>query len=221
MQPRLTDLNYNEILLYLGHRGQEIPPEVEEQIRRCMAEVRSASQPRLVWRRLPVVDGAIAGLPLAGEDVKQLLAPCREAVVMAVTLGPALEQRIARREVTNMADAVILDACASTAVENVCDNFEADLREQVEEEGLFLTDRYSPGYGDLPLESQRALCAALDTQRRIGLTVTPSLILIPRKAVTAILGLSDRMQTHRHRGCASCNLFLTCPYRKEGLSCHE
>ena len=221
MQPRLTQLNYNEILMYLGHRGQAIPPEVEDQIRRCMAQVMAAAQPRLVYRRLPVADGAIPGLSLEGEDIKRLLSPCREAVLMAVTLGPAMEQLLLRREVTDMADAVILDACASTAVENVCDNFESDLRRQVEGEGRYLTDRYSPGYGDLPLNSQTDFCAALDTQRRIGLTVSANLILIPRKSVTAVLGIADAPQPLRRRGCEVCSMFLTCPYRKEGLSCHE
>ncbi len=120
-----------------------------------------------------------------------------------------------------MADAVIMDACASTAVENVCDNFEFDLRERLRVEGLTLSDRFSPGYGDLPLQCQPALCAALNTVRRIGLTVTPNLILVPRKSVTAILGISDRPQPLRKRGCAVCSLFQTCPYRKEGVTCHD
>ena len=126
MEPRLTELNYNEILMYLGHRGQEITPEVEGQIRRCMEEIARAAEPRLVYRRLALAGGAIPGLPLAGEDIQGLLAESREAVLMAVTLGPGIERLLMRREVTDMADAVILDACASAAVENVCDHFEFD-----------------------------------------------------------------------------------------------
>ena len=139
---------------------------------------------------------------------------------MAVTLGPGIERLLMRREVTDMADAVILDACASAAVENVCDHFEFDLRDALKGEGLYLTDRFSPGYGDLPLDAQARLCAALDTARRIGLTVSSNYIMVPRKSVTAILGISERPQPLRRRGCEVCSLFLTCPYRKEGVSCH-
>lgn len=220
MEARLTELNYNEILLYLGHRGQNITPEVERQIRRCIAEVMSAAQPRLVWRRIPLENGEIPGLPLAGEDIRAVLHDCQQAVLMAATLGPAVERLLMRREVTNMADAVIMDACASTAIENVCDHFEFDLREQVEAEGLFLSDRFSPGYGDLPLDTQPRLCAALDTARRIGLTVSSNYIMIPRKSVSAILGISGKKQELRPRGCEVCSMFLTCPYRKEGHTCH-
>lgn len=207
--------------MYLGYRGQECPAELEEQIHRCMDEVTKASDPRLVYRRLPVQDGQVTGLPLEGEDMRSLLVSCHEAVLLAATLGPRVEQLLMRREITDMADAVIMDACASTAIENVCDHFEFDLREQLEQEGLYLTDRFSPGYGDLPLDTQGRLCEALNTTRRIGLTVTPNYIMIPRKSVTAILGIADRPQKLRKRGCEVCSMFLHCPYRKDGGSCHE
>lgn len=100
----------------------------------------------------------------------EILSGCQEAILLAVTLGPQIEQLLMRREVTDMADALIMDACASAAIENVCDHFEFDLREQLKREGKFLTDRFSPGYGDLPLHTQRRLCEALNTARRIGLT---------------------------------------------------
>ena len=87
----------------------------------------------------------------------EILSGCQEAILLAVTLGPQIEQLLMRREVTDMADALIMDACASAAIENVCDHFEFDLREQLEREGKFLTDRFSPGYGDLPLHTQRRL----------------------------------------------------------------
>lgn len=221
MEARLTQLNYNEILMYLGYRGQECPAELEGQIHRCIEEVMKTSDPRLVYRRLPVSNGEIKGFPLEGKDMPEILANCQEAVLLAVTLGPRIEQLLMRREVTDMADAVIMDSCASTAIENVCDHFEFDLREQLEKDGLYLTDRFSPGYGDLPLHTQVRLCEALNTTRRIGLTVTPNYIMIPRKSVTAIMGISDRPQKLRKRGCEVCSMFLTCPYRKEGVSCHE
>ena len=103
----------------------------------------------------------------------------------------------------------------------MADNFEKDLRKEVEAEGRFLTDRFSPGYGDLPLTAQRQLCEALDTGRRIGLSLSPSLLMIPGKSVTAILGISDEPKPLRRRGCESCSLFRTCMYRKEGRNCHE
>lgn len=220
MEVRLTELNKNEILLYLGYRGQELTPEVSDQIDRCADLVRKAAKPLLVYRRLPVWEGQVSGFPMDGTDIAELLSPCQEAILMAATLGSQVERLLMRTEVTDMADAVIMDACASAAIENVCDHFEFDLREQLQAESLYLTDRFSPGYGDLPLSAQKAFCEALNTTRRIGLTVTPNNILVPRKSVTAVLGISNRPRTLRRRGCEVCSLFLHCSYRKEGITCH-
>lgn len=221
MEARMTELNYNEILMYLGHRGQTVTPELEQQIQKCCDQVKAGVQPRLVFRRLPVKQGQIDGFPMEGNDIRQLLAPCEEAVLLAVTLGPKIEQIMMRHEVMDMADAVIMDACASVAVENVCDHFESDLREQLSRENLFLTSRFSPGYGDLPMDTQTRMCEVLNTIKRIGLTVTKNYIMVPRKSVTAVMGISREPQKLRKRGCEMCSMFLNCPYRKKGIACHE
>ena len=213
MQARLTELNYNEILMYLGYRGQAMPAAVETQIRRCILEVMEAAEPKLVWRRLPLVGGQIDGFRLQGQDIKKVLSSCQEVVLMAATIGSKVERLLMRREVSDMADAVIMDSCASTAIENVCDNFEFDLRSELKAQDLYLTDRYSPGYGDFPLDTQPELCAILNAQKRIGLTVTTANIMIPRKSVSAIMGISRQRQPLRRRGCEVCSMFLNCPYR--------
>lgn len=219
MQARLTGFNENEILLYLGYRGQEYPAEVEEQIKRCEKEVLAAASPRLIWRKLSTDGVDFAALSLEGKDIRELLKGCTEAVLMAVTLGQGIDRLLTRKSVSNMADAVIMDACASAAIENVADNFEFDLREETEASGRYLTNRFSPGYGDLPLSAQKKLCAALDTERKIGLSLSPALLMIPGKSVTAILGISGTTKPLRKRGCISCSLFRDCMYRREGKSC--
>ena len=102
-----------------------------------------------------------------------------------------------------MAKAVLTDGCGSAWVEAGCDEAEGELSERLP--GRFLTDRFSPGYGDLPLSLQPTLCGALDTQRTLGLYVTDSCLLNPGKSVTAIVGVADRPQMAR---CAGVPLLL-------------
>ncbi len=220
MQAKLTGLNENEILMYLGYRGQEYTEDVREQMKCCEKEVLQTAVPRLVWRRLAIEDANFTALSLEGKDISEHLDGCREAVLMAVTLGPEIDALLRKKSVTDMADAVIMDACADTAVENVADHFETDLRRELEAEHLYLTDRFSPGYGDLPLSTQKKLCAALDTERKIGLSLSPTMLMIPKKSVTAILGISDYEKPLRKRGCEACARFRDCTYRKEGKHCN-
>ena len=116
-----------------------------------------------------------------------------------------------------MARAVMLDACGSALVESGCNAAEEELAARFP--GRYLTDRFSPGYGDLPLALQPAICAALDAGRRVGVQVTDSFLMNPSKSVTAVIGLSDRPQQARIRGCAYCSMRETCTLRKGGKSC--
>ena len=93
-------------------------------------------------------------------------------------------------------------------------------KEMKEKTGGSYTWRYSPGYGDYPIECQGAFLSALNAGRLIGLTVTESNILLPRKSVTAVIGISEKeIESSEKRGCDSCKLRETCKFRKEGKGC--
>lgn len=221
LQARLEGINPNEVLLYLGYTGGAVPEEVERAIADCSEEILRTARPKLTYRIFPVESDLPAGLGFRpeGEDIRRHLSGCTHAVLMAATLGPDVETLLMRTQITDMARALILDSCASTAIEAVCDAFESDLRRQYETEGRYLTDRFSPGYGDLPIAQQAAFCEVMDTRRRVGLTVSGSGILIPRKSVTAVLGVADTPRTRRSSGCANCTMFRTCTIRKDGRVC--
>ena len=222
--PRLTAINPWEVLRYLGGSAGSAPEELLDTVRDCGREIQAVARPRAVWRKFPLEEETtLSGttLTLTGEDIRAHLADCGACILMAATLGAEVERLLMHTQVSDMARALILDSCASAAVENVCDNLEADLRERVEAEGKFLTDRYSPGYGDLPIALQGAFCTLLNTQRQIGLTVSGSNLLIPRKSVTAVLGISPLPRTTRSGGCQNCNLFETCTIRKSGAVCRS
>ena len=207
---------------YIGYRGGPVEEKLEEDIRRCSEEVMECAIPRVSYRVFPLEqDYCLEGTDFVpgGEDVKQLLSGCDRAVLVAATIGGEIEKRIRRYEVDDLYKALILDACASSAIENVCDNFQAELEQKVEEQGNYLTDRFSPGYGDMPFEQQRQVCAILNTEKTIGVSLSQSGIMIPRKSVTAILGISNTKKQQRFRGCEHCSMFDHCTYRKGGTIC--
>ena len=220
MEPRFTGIHENEALLYLGYRGGELPENIHETIARCEKILLKTARPRIVWRQFDLKDDlTFSGTDFrpAGNDVKNLLKDCRRVVLFAATLGTEVEALLRRIQVRDMAEAVVLDCCASSAIENVCDNFCADMQEAVAPQ--YLTDRFSPGYGDLPFAQQKEVCGILDIGRRIGVNLSPGGLMIPQKSVTALMGISDTPQKKRFRGCAYCSLFETCTLRKENRTC--
>ena len=214
MKARLTKIDPGEVLRYLGHRA---PPDGEllARVDALSGSLMKAARPRLVWRRLPLTPEN--DYLLAGQDLRALLRDCEDVVLFAATLGAEVELLLRRTQLRDMAGALILDACADAAIENVCDNFCADLAEAVAP--AYLTDRFSPGYGDLPLAHQRVLFDALNVTRRIGVTLTEGGIMLPQKSVTAILGVAPTPQPRRDDRCAVCSMYDTCTHRKEGKPC--
>ena len=216
------ELNLNEALRYLG-AGSGAPEELRQQTADTAAQLTAALRPRFVFRVFPLIseEGAFhlsgSGLTLTGRTAQTMLAQCSQAALLCCTLGSEFETLLRRTQVRDMAQAAILDACGSAYVEQGCDAAQEELASRFP--SLYLTDRFSPGYGDLPLSLQPAICSVLDAQRRLGIQVTEHFLLNPGKSVTAVIGLSDRPQMARIRGCAYCSMQETCALRKGGHPC--
>ncbi len=220
MEARLTEINRRETLQYLGYRGGSIPENVLEQLENCEREILQCAVPRILWRRFErEPDGRLSGTAFtpAGKDIRKFLDGCDQVILMAATLGMEVENLLRRMQARDMARALIMDAAASAAVENVCNNLCDDLAKA--NAPRYLTDRFSPGYGDLPLVQQRDLFRLLDISRRIGVSLSDSGLMVPQKSVTALIGVSEQPRVRRSRGCAECALFASCAYRKDGTSC--
>ena len=164
-------------------------------------------------------DAATAALLDKAEQIVLTAAAPREVLLLAATLGAEVDKLLRRMELTDIALAAAADALASVLLEQVCDELENEIRAQIEAQGVFMTGRYAPGYGDCPLELNDALCLAADTVRGCGLAVTPQHLLTPRKSTTAILGIADHPVTGTRAGCATCHLKETCSFRKRGTTC--
>ncbi len=188
--------------------------------------VENCARPRVITKVLPVErkDGAVfltgSALSLEGQSAFALLHNSDLCILFCATIGADIETQLQRWQLKDMAAATILDACASSAIENLCNELEKDLREQWYAQGRYLSDRFSPGYGDLPISVQKDFCAELDTGRKIGIFVTDSGIMIPRKSVTAFMGVSHNPQKSREQGCKDCQMQRGCKFRERGVSCY-
>lgn len=156
------------------------------------------------------------GPVLTGQSAKRMLQGCRSIAVLAVTLGFSFDKMLTAAQKRDMAGAVTLDACASAYIESVADEVEKEIAVAA---GGYLTDRFSPGYGDLPLELQSELVRLTDAGKRLGVHVLDSYLLNPVKTVTALIGIADTPRPARIRGCAYCAMNKTCAFKKGTGNC--
>lgn len=205
-------------LRYMGAAGWTPDTATAALLDKAEEQVLAAAAPRAVYRRLPRT-----ALPLedCGTDLTRHLLGCGEVLLLAATLGSEIDKLLRRMEVSDIALATAADALASVLLEQVCDALESELRAAVQAQGVFMTGRYAPGYGDCPLELNDTLCLTVDSVRGCGLAVTPQHLLTPRKSTTAILGIADHPVAGTRAGCATCHLRDTCSFRKRGTTCFK
>lgn len=217
-----------EIIRYLGYKSQKIDNYTNKLIDEAMKEIISLSKERYVYRIFSInddnnnnisLDGS--GLKLYGDDIKEHLSKSTKCILIAATLGHEVDTRIRYYEKVSMTKAIILDACATATIEALCHRVCKEIEDNLDREGKTITYRYSPGYGDLPIHIQGDFLLALDAKKSIGLTTTSNSILIPRKSVTAIVGIRDKGEVKKNGSCKYCNKYDSCNYSRGGRGCEH
>lgn len=130
------------------------------------------------------------GLTFTSKKLSSFLRDCREAILLAATAGSAIMEAIKEKtRQDDLAAAVVYDATASEMTDTGLDWIMDYLNQQIRREGkILLPRRFSAGYADFNLENQKAIYDILQ-MGKIGVTITPSFILLPEKSVTAISGI--------------------------------
>lgn len=206
---------------YLGYKNQKIDKMLMDTIDSCIREIKEISKPYSIYREYEIDWSHREGLRLGsslllrGEDIVRHLKGCSRCFLLGATLGADVDRKIRAYELIDMTQALILDTCASEAIESVCDEAQEEIEGIAKKEGYHITSRFSPGYGDLPIELQSRILSYLDAPSKIGLTSTESSLLVPRKSVTAIIGCGEKEQSKRKTSCRDCNAYKYCMYKKE------
>lgn len=180
-----------EILRYSGCKTAD--RETEALIKSCVEEMRPRLSYKVCYRVLSVsIHGDLCdfGLfSLNSADLARNLRGASRAVIFAATLGVEADRLIAKYARLSPSRALILQAVGAERIEALCDIFCEELEKEY---NVSTIPRFSPGYGDLPLESQRKIFDLLSPERNIGLFLTESLLMSPSKSVTAITGLCGK-----------------------------
>ena len=209
--------NEREILRYLGHRGQEIPENVEELIKECERELEQMASPRAMWKEYPlsIHDHVLVMgfLQTKSKSLERNLRDCERVILFAATLGSRVDVLLHRYNMIQMSKAVVMQAASVAMLETFCDEKNQELKSSYEAKGWYLRPRFSPGYGDFPLECQREIAPALEMGKRIGVNLTDTLLMMPSKSVTAVIGASRLPRNCTVQGCEVCAK-RDCAYRR-------
>lgn len=180
-------INKNELAQRLKtHRGFE-----HSVVDLCIEEFNKVVDYRYVYSCVPVdfVGENICNVgfgDIYSKNLCDVLRGCENAIVLAITTGIGVDRLINKFSVTSAAKHFITDAVASAAAESFCDYMDDMLRKNPHK-----PHRFSPGYGDLPLEIQSPLLDMLNASKNSGITINKALLMTPVKSITAIMGVCD------------------------------
>jgi hypothetical protein len=148
------------------------------------------------------------GLQLRSRNLSKTLRLCEEAVCFIATIGRRID-RVTKRcmDLHRYADASIVDAMASVAIENVVEQFQQGMAAHYRAQGKAVSLRFSPGYCDWGLTDQKKIFGLFDLDQ-VDVELLESCFILPRKSIMGIFGICR--VTHGVSNC-SYNPCTDCP----------
>lgn len=207
-----------EVFRYLGYRNQLPDEAAMELIEEVCGLVRQDARPQAFYRIYPlelagegklIIDSA----RITSRNLEKNMTGCSQVILMAATLGPQVDRRLRLLGKTDVTKQVVMQSASAAYLEAYLDLLQDELRGRAAEEGWYIRPRFSPGYGDFLLEYQTWMAAELEMQKRLGIVLSDSLMMIPSKSVTALMGVSRQDIHCLHNGCEVCGK-SDCAFRR-------
>jgi hypothetical protein len=179
-------VNEKEVMRYL--HTEKMDDGLKDIYTSCVKKVYEVSSPRAVFKRLDIsvsestVDFGF--MKVSSKSLAKNLSGCQEAFIFAATLGIGVDRAYERIVRASQANATVFSAVASSFIESFCDYVNEKLAKD-----LVTRPRFSVGYGDFLLEHQKDILSFLEADKRLGLCLTKSYMMVPVKSVTAIIGI--------------------------------
>ena len=195
-----------EVLRLLGAGGRgvgESAERIEREIEKCLRTAEDMIRPAGIY--LITAGGALPG--------SKVFAGLERVAFCVCTIGPALEGEVSRLgDGGDLLSAFVLDAIGSVAAEAAADYMDGRIQAEAARDGLRTSCRASPGYGDWDIREQASIFRLLPAER-IGVRLTESMMMVPRKSVSFAIHIDESPARLRsENSCGNCER-TDCPFR--------
>ena len=216
-------LKTKEVLRWQGLRkGAKVRPEIKLLIRELLASLKKSRllEPAVAYEYYPVKSMTDSQISL--EDDKAIHSPlipaifpeAKELAVLLCTIGPKLEKQVTDYSKNGATlQGMILDGIGSAAVDELVSEVLRLIATEVSSQGYEISSPVNPGIPGFPLTEQWNLLGLVKADE-IGVSLTASGVMVPRKSTSMVIGIGPQMATWtRAEVCARCTLRETCHYK--------
>lgn len=211
-------INIKEVYRYMGIKSsEEISKDLDLKVNKIIKEAQEAAEFKTVSKYFNIERKEeilnLGFCQTSSKALKKNLCGCEKILLFAATLGMNYERRLSFFSESSPFDALVWHAAGTEILEKKADDF---LKQKSQEDKVFFKPRFSPGYGDLPLELQKDIFSALKPEKYIGAYLTNSMLMVPSKTITALAGVCKEKENNllRKKKCVLCEN-KNCRYRKE------
>jgi len=206
--------NSNDLSRFLGGQtGQTFSHSLKAKVTYWKNRIHNIIEPKIVYQ-FKEVDKVSKGSISLKEDclfkspkLSKTLSNSKEIVCFLATVGTRIEKEISKLFKKNhLADAYILDAMGSAAVENLVEQFQSGISEKFNKKGKTTTLRFSPGYCDWPVTEQKKLFNLLGSLD-VDVKLNDSCLMTPSKSISGVFGIQSEYENGEkpYNPCWDCN----------------
>jgi len=202
--------------------GAKVRPEIKDSILELLASVKKTRllEPAAAYEYYAVSDMNGSQISLEGDKAIQgpllpaIFPEAKELAAVVSTIGPRLEKQVTDYSKNSAAlRGMILDGIGSTAVDMVTPEILRRLTSEVSSRGYEISSPVNPGMPGFPLTEQWNLLGLVNADE-IGVRLTASGVLVPRKSVSMVIGIGPKMtRWTQAEVCARCSLKESCHYK--------
>jgi hypothetical protein len=200
----------DELAKLLGsQKKKSLPMSIKKKVQTARQKLKRLIKPSLHYRivKPSVMDIDVVQLgeivEFTSANLANTLTNAEKIVCFVGTIGTGVEHEINRLlSKQKLAEAYILDAMASVAVENMIDRFQDLMANQFSAEHRTVTLRFSPGYCDWPVTQQKKLFKIFDP-KEIDVELLDSCLMQPRKSISGVFGITPQ-ESESYNPCRDC-----------------
>jgi hypothetical protein len=202
--------------------GAEVRPGIKSLIQELLATVNEGRllEPAVAYESYTVSSVNDSQISLEGDKaihgplIPAIFPEAKELAAVVITIGPKLEKQTTDYSKNGETlRGMILDGIGSAAVDMAVVDVQRRLARQVASRGYEISGPVNPGMPGFPMTEQWNLLGLVNADE-IGVRLTASGVLIPRKSTSMVMGIGPRMtRWTQAEVCARCNLRKTCRYK--------